>query len=227
MQSIIHRDPTSADLAGADGSGRNILSIKQLFLDYSNYNRSRCRSNAASSNFEGPDEGRDMQSIRHLAQWLSTTSLSGWFGDNSWVIPISQSIHIICVAVVLCSATVVSMRLLGIGKAGRSTSQAALTLLPWMYRALVVLLCTGLVQIIAEPVRQFVTPQFWWKMLLIAAILAMTMIFKKSVRANPLAWDSPSSRPGVAKTFAVVSVAMWATIVVLGRLIGYTWSFHV
>jgi hypothetical protein len=31
----------------------------------------------------------------------------------------------------------------------------------------------------------------------------------------------------VAKTFAVVSVAMWATIVVLGRLIGYTWSFHV
>jgi hypothetical protein len=102
-----------------------------------------------------------------------------------------------------------------------------LTLVPWIYRALVVLLCTGVVQIVAEPVRQFVTPQFWWKMLLVAAVLAMTMIFSRSVRAKPLAWDSPASRPRAAREFAVASVAMWATIVVLGRLIGYTWSFYV
>lgn len=167
-----------------------------------------------------------MEFSRHFAQWIGSTALSKWFGDNAWIIPISQSIHIVCIAVVFGSATVISMHLLGIGKPGRSASQTVLTLVPWMYRALIVLLCTGILQTVAEPVRQFITPEFWWKMLLIVGVLTMTIILSRSVRGNPAAWDSRASRPGAAKAFAVISLALWATIIVLGRLIGYTWSFY-
>jgi hypothetical protein len=170
--------------------------------------------------------GIKVELFRHFAQWIGSTAFCEWLGENAWVIPISQSLHIVCLAVVFGSATVISLHLLGITKPGRSTSQTVTTLVPWMYRALVVLLLTGALQTIAEPVRQLVTPEFVWKMVLIIGILAMTIIFSRSVRANPAAWDSPATRPRAAGSFAVVSLVLWTTIVVLGRLIGYTWAFY-
>ena len=167
-----------------------------------------------------------MEIFRHFAEWIGSTALNEWLGENAWVIPISQSIHIVCLAVVFGSALVISLRLLGIGKAGRSTSQTVTTLVPWMYRALFVLLVTGTLQTIAEPVRQLVTPEFIWKLVLIVGVLAMTIIFARSVRRNPAAWDSAATRPRAARSFAVISLVMWTTIVVLGRLIGYTWAFY-
>ena len=167
-----------------------------------------------------------MELFRHFAQWIGSTAFNEWLGENAWVIPISQSLHIVCLAVVFGSAIVISLHLLGIVRPGRSTSQTVTTLVPWMYRALFVLLVTGVVQTIAEPVRQLVTPEFIWKLVLVVGVLAMTIVFERSVRRNPAAWDSPASRPAAAKAYAVTSLLMWTTIVVLGRLIGYTWAFY-
>jgi hypothetical protein len=164
--------------------------------------------------------------VRQLANWISTTPLSRYFQDQLWIIPTSQSIHIVCVAIVFGSGSVISLRLLGLGSSGRSVSQLVETLVPWMYRALVVLLITGAVQTIAEPVRQFVTPEFWWKMFMVVCVTLLTVWFARAVRRNAAVWDAPAARPGAGKAFAVVSLALWLGIVICGRLIGYTWLFY-
>src|ERR1700730_14791383 len=100
------------------------------------------------------------------ANWLANTGLSGWLQNETWGVPTSQSIHIASVSVVFCCAAMISLRLLGLSASGRSVSQLVDTLVPWMYRALAVLLLTGFVQTVAAPVRQVVGPVFWWKMLM-------------------------------------------------------------
>jgi hypothetical protein len=160
----------------------------------------------------------------HWANCIASTALSGWLQNEAWVVPTSQSIHIISVSVVFCCAVMISLRLLGLSASGRSVSQLVDTLVPWMYRALAVLLLTGLVQIIAEPVRQFVTPVFWWKMLMIIGVLVLTVSFARAVRRNAATWDG--ARPARAKWFALISLGLWVGIIICGRFIGYTWELY-
>jgi len=118
---------------------------------------------------------------------------------------------------------IVNLRLLGIGAtSGRSVSRLIDSLVPWIYRALVALLLTGAVQIIAEPMRQFGTPAFWLKMLMIPVVLGLTAAFAGVVRRNPAKWDSAATRPAGAKVFALVSLGLWVGIIFCGRFIGYT-----
>src|ERR1700692_1604155 len=159
------------------------------------------------------------------ANWIANTPLSDWLQNATWVVPTSQSIHIASIAVVFCCAVMISLRLLGLSASGRSVSQLVDTLVPWMYRALAVLLLTGAIQTVAEPVRQFVTPVFWLKMLMIICVLALTVCFARAVRRNAAAWDTPP-RPAGAKWFALISLGLWIGIIFCGRFIGYTWELY-
>jgi hypothetical protein len=164
--------------------------------------------------------------FRPLADWLAATALSKALSDQSWVVPTSQSIHILAVAAVFASALMINLRLLGVGAKGRSISQLSDTLIPWMWRGLAVLLLTGSIQTLAEPVRQFVTPVFWAKMAMIIIVTVMTILFVRALRRNAPLWDDVSSRPLQPKIFAVVSTLMWVAIIVCGRFIAYTWASY-
>jgi hypothetical protein len=164
--------------------------------------------------------------FRPFAEWLSNTSLSVWIQNHSWIVPISQSIHIVGVCLLFTCALTINVRLLGFGKSGRSISELADTLLPVMWWSLAVLAFTGLVQTITEPVRQFVTPMYWGKMLSILVVVILTAMFARKVRANARAWDDPGQRPGGAKAFAIATSLLWMVIVVFGRFIGYTWFYY-
>ena len=164
--------------------------------------------------------------FRPLADWIDKTPISKVLQDHLWIVPTSQSIHIVAVSVVFASACVINLRLLGVGRTGRSVSTLSATLVPWMWRGLAVLLCTGLIQTVAEPVRQFVTPMFWAKMTMIPIVATMTAMYAKAVRRNAPAWDAASSRPSHAKLFAVLSTLLWLAIIFCGRFIAYTSSFY-
>ena len=164
--------------------------------------------------------------FKATAEQIAASGLSNSLQNILWVVPVSQSTHIVALAVLFSSAMLVSLRVLGVGAGGRSVSQLSATLVPWMWRALLVLLFTGALQTIIEPVRQFITPIYWLKLLLVAALALLTLWFSRTLRANAGAWDAAETRPGVAKLFAVVSIVGWVTVIVLGRFIGYVWAYY-
>jgi hypothetical protein len=164
--------------------------------------------------------------VRGFAGWLAATPLSRTFQDVLWIVPVSQSIHIMALAVVFSAALMINLRLLGLGASGRSVSQLAASLVPWIWRGLGVLLLTGTIQTIAEPLRQFITPVFWAKMAMLVIVVAATAVFARAVRSNALRWDAAATRPVAARVFAVASTLLWLAIIVCGRFIGYTWAFY-
>jgi hypothetical protein len=164
--------------------------------------------------------------FRQTADHIAASGISQSFQNALWVVPTSQSIHIVSLSVLFASAVMINLRLLNIGNKGRSVSQLVNTLVPWMWGALGLCLLTGAVQTITEPVRQFVTPIFWGKMGLIIVVAILTAVFARAVRANAAKWDSPTTRPGSARVFAVVSTLIWLTVIVFGRFIGYVWAYY-
>jgi hypothetical protein len=163
---------------------------------------------------------------RHWADWLSATALSQWLQAHPWIVPTSQSIHILMISVVFGCAVLINLRLLGVSATGRPLSTLVRNLVPWMYLALLVLLITGTVQTVTEPVRQFVTPAFWWKMTMIVVVVVITQRFATAVRRNPARWDARDTRPRIGALIALVSLALWIGIIYCGRFIAYTWEFH-
>jgi hypothetical protein len=158
----------------------------------------------------------------NLANWIATTRLNLFFATADGLIPASQSIHILALSVVFGSCLMISLRLLGVGAAGRNVSRLAQTLLPWMWWALVALLLTGLLQLIAEPARELGNTLFWLKMGMLVCVLALNLWFGRTVRAHAATWDSAVTRPANARLFAVASLLLWVGIILCGRLIAYT-----
>ena len=159
-----------------------------------------------------------------LANWIASSRLSLLFQTTEGLVATSQSIHILAISVVFGSGLMISLRLLGVGASGRTVSRLASTLLPWMWWALLALLLTGLLQLIAEPVRELGTTAFWLKMSMLLCVLALNAWFGRTVRIRAAAWDSAVARPASARVFAVVSLLLWVGIVLCGRLIAYTWQ---
>jgi hypothetical protein len=164
--------------------------------------------------------------FREYAEGLARTALSRALQDHGWIIPASQSIHIVAVSVVFTSALLVNLRVMGVARSGRTAPQLAGALLPWMWMGLGVLLVTGALQTLAEPVREFVTPVYWAKMIMIALVVSLTAGYSRARLMG-----EGSSMRFVPRTldigFALLSTLIWVAIIACGRFIGYTSPLYV
>ena len=160
--------------------------------------------------------------MKHFAEWLSTTFLSVFVQNhNSWVIPTIQSIHIVGIAMVMGSVFMISLRILGWAGMDQTLRQTTLRFGPWLTAGLSVLLATGLLMVIGEPVRELVTFSFWLKMFLVAVSTLVAAIFQISLRKHEPRWEEKLVNRRSIKGMTVVAFLIWTFIIVLGRLIAY------
>jgi len=160
-----------------------------------------------------------------FVDWLQGTSLAAFLSDttNFWtwlIIPVSQSIHIVCVAIVMMSVGILNLRLLGIAGTRQSFAQLAGHLMPWIWSALIVLFITGTVQTIAEPGRELLNIGFKTKMVLLIVTVIITMVYENNVKKDPQYWEHPDRRR-MAQVLATISLVLWIGIVAAGRMIAY------
>lgn len=162
-----------------------------------------------------------IQAIGSFCDWLAAAAISQVIQNIAWIIPAVQSLHIVSVTIVVGSVIMIDMKLLGIFGAGTTVSDQLDRYTPWIWSALVVLFCTGLVLICGEPRRELLNVIFMTKMALIVFNVIATIIFQKVVHRQVLAWGDTPSNPMLARGFAVASLIVWIAIIVCGRWIAY------
>jgi hypothetical protein len=156
--------------------------------------------------------------IQAFCDWLSNTWLSLRIQDDFWVIPTVQTVHILAIAVVMASVTMVDLRLLGVAGRRQSLPEVTHRYLPWVWYSIVVLLCSGALLIIGEPGRELLSPVFWLKMSLLACVLLITAAFQYRVNLGAEFWER---RRAMARLTAVISLVLWIGILAAGRWIAY------
>ena len=160
--------------------------------------------------------------MNRFADWLSTTFVSVYIQNhNAWVIPAIQSVHIVGIGVVLGSVFMIYFRILGLTGTDQTLRQTAGRFGPWLTGGLCLMLVTGLLMVVGEPVRELVTFSFWAKMLLIAVSTAIAALFQISLRHHEKLWEETLIKRWSIKWIATLSFLLWAGIIVLGRLIAY------
>ena len=160
--------------------------------------------------------------MKQFADWLSTTFLSVFIqSHNSWVIPAIQSIHIVGIALVLGSVFMIALRILGLAGMDQTLRQTMSRFGPWLTGALCLMLATGILMVIGEPVRELITFSFWLKMFLVAAGTLIAAIFRITVRKHEQHWEETLVNRRSVKLVAILTFLIWACVIVLGRLIAY------
>ena len=139
----------------------------------------------------------------------------------NWIVPAVQTVHILAIAAVMGSALMINLRLVGILGRGEPLPRYSARFLPVIWWTLPILLASGLVMIIGEPVRSLQSPIFQLKMCLVIAAIAITLGYQIPLGKNPSFWELSSGRRAASWILAGVSLAIWVGIVFAGRWIAY------
>jgi uncharacterized membrane protein YgdD (TMEM256/DUF423 family) len=160
--------------------------------------------------------------VKQFAEWLSTTFLSVFIQEhNGWAIPTIQSIHIVGIALVMGSVLMINLRILGWAGTDQTLRATAGRFGPWLTGSLWLLLATGVLMVIGEPVRELVTFSFWLKMVLVAVGALAAITFRITLRRRERQWEDTLVHRASIKASAILTLLIWACIIVLGRLIAY------
>jgi hypothetical protein len=160
--------------------------------------------------------------MKQFAEWLSTTSPSVFIQNhNGWVIPTIQSIHIVGIGVVLGSAFMIYLRILGWAGMDQTLRQTTNRFGPWLTGGLCLMLVTGILMVIGEPVRELITFSFWVKMILVAVSTLIAATFQMSLRKRERQWEETLVHRRSIKGLVILTFLIWVCIIFLGRLIAY------
>jgi|HubBroStandDraft_1064217.scaffolds.fasta_scaffold00118_24 hypothetical protein len=151
--------------------------------------------------------------------WLQNTRFSLVIASVAWMIPVLQTIHILAVALVISSAFLLHLRLIGLTRGDQSPDAMARRFLPVIWATLPVLLLTGAILISAEPARSLENPSFGLKMLLLLGAIGLTALYQLKLAGDCRA---TGGRSLTVKVVAASSLALWTGIVLAGRWIAYT-----
>lgn len=158
--------------------------------------------------------------MKQFAEWLSTTFLSVLIQKHySWMIPTIQSIHIAGIGVVLGSVLMIDLRVLGWAGMDQTLRQTTRRFAPWLTGALCLMLGTGILMVIGEPVRELVSFSFWLKMSFVAVGTFIAVLFQRKVRRPE--WEESTGTRLSWKWMAILTFLIWVCIIILGRLIAY------
>lgn len=153
--------------------------------------------------------------------WLDDSRLGWAMRSELWLYPIVEVVHIIGFVVLVGSVFMFDLRVLGLSKDIPVTALAR-HLLRWSVAALVLIVPAGLMMFTAHP-HDFATNNiFILKLCLIATAGINAALFHVGVYRSVARWNTDIAAPAMAKVQAVLSMGLWVTVVLCGRLLAYT-----
>jgi hypothetical protein len=149
--------------------------------------------------------------------WIASWPISKAINESSWIFAVVQAFHLVSLGFLAGSLLLVDMRLLGRGFSQQPTARVARDARPWLIGSMIAMVLTGVPQFISLATKEFESPYFRWKMLMLLIALIFTFTIRKRVAYAP----EGRFGGGVSKVVALVSIGLWTSVAINGRLIGF------
>lgn len=160
--------------------------------------------------------------LKGFTDWLAATPLSHFLQiEEVWAIPAIQTVHIVGIGITMGSAFMLTLRVIGVSGMDQTLVEAQRRYLPWLTGALLLLLASGALLIVAEPAREFFSLSFRLKMVLVALCAVIAIWFGRSVRRRAAHWEQRCGRDRTVRVLAAATLLLWIAIIFLGRFIAY------
>ena len=158
-----------------------------------------------------------------FCEWLATTTWSIALHESLYMYPLIESTHVLALFLFAGTIAMVDLRLLGVAFREIPVSEINARILPWTVVGAVVMVVTGVLLFYAIPVRSYQSLWFRFKVVFLLVAAINVWMFHRRVAINQAVWDADERPPRPARLSAVVSLSMWACVIVFGRMIAYNW----
>jgi hypothetical protein len=153
--------------------------------------------------------------------WLESTPPAIAISESSWLFPGIESIHVLAIALVVGSITMVDLRLLDINLRERPVGELIAEVLPWSWVSFAVAACSGALMFSSNASHYWGTVPFRAKMLLLSLAGINMVVFHATIYRSVDIWGRRPPTPRIAKISGGVSLGLWIGVVTLGRWIGF------
>ena len=152
-----------------------------------------------------------------LFEWLQYSPLLVQMRSSAWLFPVIASIHLLGLAVLGGAVLVVDLRLLGLGLSRQPVIRIGRDAEPWLLASLLVMLPTGLLLFMCFATKYYYLASFWVKV----ACLSLALVFTFTVRRHVVMRDEIDGNAARHRCVALVSLSLWGSVALAGRLIGF------
>jgi len=149
-----------------------------------------------------------------FGDWIRQTALAVWVGESAIGFPLALILHAVGMAFVAGFHFSMDARLLGFAPSIRPA--AFNKLLPFVWLNVVLIAVSGVMLLTAFPARVLTNSVFYLKMLLLVFALLLTQPLRRACGGEH---GTSTFR---IKLLASLSIVLWVSIIVAGRLLAYT-----
>jgi hypothetical protein len=152
--------------------------------------------------------------LYHTAQNIEASALGQTIRESTWLFPAIESTHLLALALLGGSILIMSLTVFGFGL---QTPVAELykSAHRYMNAAVIVLLITGVLLGVSEPVKLYGRQAFWVKMISLAVALLVTYF-----AFNPLIRRGSSG--AALRGVTLLTLGAWLMVAMAGRWIGFS-----
>jgi hypothetical protein len=162
-------------------------------------------------------------SVRSLFEAIEALPSSTAIRESLNGYPILLTSHVVGMCLFLGLIIMMDLRLSGLGFRQTPFSELQKRLFPWQMVGLAATSISGLLLFYGQPLRYYPKALFWLKMALMAAAGVNALYFHLTTYKSVAQWDRDAILPSGAKMAGVLSLVLWAGVVVFGRLTAYNW----
>ena len=155
-----------------------------------------------------------------IFQRLESTSFAEYIRHSQLLYPIIEIVHIAGFVVLVGSAFVFDLRLLGMSKHIPVTQLARHTL-PWSRWSLALVIPSGFALFMTQAGSLSHNRIFGIKLLLIIFALINAGYFHRYTYQAIHKWDHLQPTPTLAKTAGIISIILWTGVITCGRFLAY------
>ena len=156
-------------------------------------------------------------SLLEFCRWLQYSAPLHAMRESPIFFPIVATIHLMGLALIGGAVLVVDLRLLGVALQNQPVAGLAHDAERWLFRGLVVMVTTGILLFMCFATKYYYLTTFWVKM----ASLLLVLLFTFSVRRKVTMSDETGIGPVWTRLVALVSLSLWTSVAIGGRLIGF------
>jgi hypothetical protein len=160
-------------------------------------------------------------STQAILEGIEGSALAEWMRTTLPAMQLVEAAHVVAAVMLFGTVLVVDLKLLGVQDAHRAFVRISRETLPLTWGAFGVAVLTGTLMFTTSAQTYFGNAAFQWKTLALAAAGVNMLLFQLSAARGSAAWHG-GLPPRSARIAGLLSVLLWAAVVLLGRWIGFT-----
>jgi len=157
--------------------------------------------------------------LESIVAFVDGSALNQWIVAAWWIWPVFEILHFFGLSMLFGGLLVIDLRLAGHFR--RLDARATHTLIPVVLAGFTINLVTGILFFYGDPVTYASNAMFQIKMVLIVFAGLNALVYYWLLHPLVHNWTGNTEAPLAARIVAYVSLALWTSVMLCGRLIPY------